>query len=162
MVMRRGPDTWATVVNSVSCAAAGTCAAGGFYPGHAFVVSEENGRWGPVVEVPGTKTALKERADAEVMSVSCMAGGVCVAGGYYLDDTRRSRMFVVSSRFGRWGRAIEVPGMATLNIGGRAEVNSVSCVAEGECVAGGFYEDSHWHKQAFVVTGRVAAQSRRR
>src|SRR5262252_2508585 len=46
-------------VNSVSCASAGNCAAGGFYTdgsGHsqAFVASQRNGRWGTTIEVPGT------------------------------------------------------------------------------------------------------------
>src|SRR5215469_18110099 len=45
-------------VRSVSCAAAGGCAAGGFYRdsrGHqqAFVVTEAGGRWRTAIEVPG-------------------------------------------------------------------------------------------------------------
>src|SRR5262249_13048757 len=51
-------------VNSVSCAAAGECSAGGAYLGidtrHAFVVSETNGTWGTAQPVPGT-AALGQR-----------------------------------------------------------------------------------------------------
>ena len=38
---------------------------------------------------------------------------------------------------GTWGTAIEVPGTAALNTGGRAEVSSVSCASAGNCTAGG-------------------------
>jgi hypothetical protein len=46
-------------VNSVSCASAGNCSAGGAYrdgSGHfqAFVAGEVNGTWGTAIEVPGT------------------------------------------------------------------------------------------------------------
>ena len=49
-------------MNSVSCATAGNCAAGGSYTDgsdyptghpHAFVVDETNGSWGNAIEVPG-------------------------------------------------------------------------------------------------------------
>src|SRR5437879_303293 len=48
-------------VNSVSCATAGNCAAGGSYRDashhtQAFVVDETNGSWGTAIEVPGTAT----------------------------------------------------------------------------------------------------------
>ena len=36
-----------------------------------------------------------------------------------------------SSAAGVWGGAVEVPGTATLNSGGGAEVNSVSCASAG-------------------------------
>src|SRR5215470_16273244 len=50
-------------VNSVSCASAGNCAAGGHYASsvsdchrsfQAFVASRQNGHWGTAIEVPGT------------------------------------------------------------------------------------------------------------
>src|SRR5262249_32368682 len=60
-------------VESVSCASAGKCAAGGFYAdrlGHmqAFVVSETNGTWGTAIEVPGSG-ALNKDGNAIVSSV---------------------------------------------------------------------------------------------
>lgn len=53
---------------------------------------------------------------------------------------------------GTWGTAQEVPGTATLNAGGLAQVNSVSCGAAGKCSAGGFYTGSSQRWQAFVVS----------
>ena len=51
-----------------------------------------------------------------------------------------------------WGKAVQVPGTAVLNSGSNADVNAVSCVAAGACVAGGFYTDGSGHEQAFVVS----------
>jgi hypothetical protein len=50
-----------------------------------------------------------------------------------------------------WGKALKVPGTATLNSGGNAWVASVSCGAVGECAAGGRYRDGSGHDEAFVV-----------
>ena len=52
---------------------------------------------------------------------------------------------------GTWRTAQNVPGAATLNKGGEAQVQSVSCASAGNCSAGGGYTDSSWHRQAFVV-----------
>jgi hypothetical protein len=47
------------------------------------------------------------------------------------------------------GDAQEVPGTATLNVGGHAQVYSVSCASAGNCAAGGYYESNNGG-QAFV------------
>ena len=57
-------------VESVSCAAAGSCTAVGFYAedsrhAQAFVVTEASGRWRTAIEVPGT-AALNAGGHAEV------------------------------------------------------------------------------------------------
>jgi len=144
-------------VQSVSCATAGNCAAGGFYfssdGSHAYVVDETSGVWGNAIEVPGT--AALGSGGASVSSVSCAAAGNCAAGGMYVDATDRWQAFVVDETNGTWGTAIEVPGTATLNTGGRAYVSSVSCPAVGTCAAGGTYEDgadyATGHERPFVV-----------
>jgi hypothetical protein len=61
------------------------------------------------------------------------------------------QVFVVNEVNGTWHTAIEVPGTATLNPGGNAFVQSVSCASAGNCSAGGGYTDSSGHLQAFVV-----------
>jgi uncharacterized protein YunC (DUF1805 family) len=144
-------------VQSVSCASAGNCSAGGSYKdgsGHyqVFVVSEVNGTWRTALEVPGT-AALNKGGNAQVYSVSCASAGNCSAGGLYTTDSYgHTQAFVVSQVNGTWHKAIEVPGTATLNQHGNAEVNSVSCAAAGNCSAGGYYKDGSWHYQAFVVS----------
>ena len=133
-----------------------TCGAGGSYTdssghAHAFVVSQVNGTWGTAEQVPGTAT-LNTGGTAAVFAVSCAAAGNCSAGGRYRDSSGHDQVFVVSQVNGTWGKAKEVPGTATLNTGGLAGINSVSCGSAGNCSAGGGYTDSSGHFQAFVVS----------
>jgi hypothetical protein len=141
-------------VYSVSCAAAGACAAGGYYNdgsgNQAFVVTEKRGKWGHAVEVPGTAT-LNGGGDARVYSSSCATARDCVAGGSYKDGSGKNQAFVVSEKNGKWGHAVEVPGTATLNGGGYAQVYSVSCATARHCAAGGYFTDGSSHSQAFVA-----------
>ncbi len=141
-------------VNSVSCGSPGNCATGGDYwdrHGHeqGFVAVERNGRWGTAIEVPGLgalNTGL-----AQVNSVSCASAASCAAGGSYLGRSGQQG-FVALEWHGRWRRAIEVPGLAALNIGGEARVSSVSCPSAGNCVVAGFYR--RHHQQGFVASER--------
>jgi hypothetical protein len=139
----------------VSCRVAGNCSAGGSYDdasGHtqAFVVSQRNGLWGNAQEAPGT-AALNKRGDAYISSVSCGSAGNCAAGGTYEDGSSHYQGFVVSEKNGRWGRAIEVPGMARLNKDGAAGVLALSCASAGRCSAGGSY-GAHHNRYPFVVS----------
>ena len=153
-ILNRGEDA---AIASVSCGSAGNCGAGGYYspegsPFHlqAFVVSQANGTWHKAIEVPGT-AALNQGGIAAVNSVSCASAVSCDAGGYYAGSSAR-QAFVVSEANGTWHKAIEVPGTAAINRGGDAEITSVSCASAGSCSAGGYYEDSSGHIQAFVVS----------
>jgi hypothetical protein len=138
-------------VNSVSCAAAGDCSAGGDYDtaagNQAFVITQTNGTWSKAEEVPGT-ASLNTGGNAQVTSVSCTAPGNCSAVGSY--SAAGGQVFAVTQANGTWGTAQEIPGTASLNTGGGAQVNSVSCAAAGECSAGGYYNSGGY--QAFVVT----------
>jgi hypothetical protein len=148
-------------VLSVSCPSPGNCAAGGDYTDGGrhqlgFVVSARTGRWGQAVEVPGLG-ALNKNGNAEVTAVSCGSAGYCAAGGYYGNHGNiyvltSGRGFVVSEKNGRWGQAVEVPGLGGLNAGGNADVLSVSCASAGSCAAVGFYRDGDRHQQGFVVS----------
>jgi hypothetical protein len=153
-------------VYSVSCPSAGDCEAVGYYfdggvsisDSEAFVVSEQNGRWGQAIEIPGL-AALNVDNRARAYSISCPSAGNCVVGGFYLDADGRWQAFVASQRHSRWSPAIEVPGTAAANVGGQANVDSVSCSSPGNCAAGGYYEASAYNGdtatwQAFVVSQR--------
>ena len=157
-----------TVVNSVSCASPGNCAAGGADDtfntsdgsvlGHAFVMDETGGSWGGAEQVPGMSW-LNAGDDASVGSVSCTAAGDCTAGGYYDagvagDPARNLQAFVVDETGGAWGKAQEVPGTAALNAGADAQVTSVSCASPGNCAAGGAYAGAATSltQQAYIVT----------
>jgi D-alanine-D-alanine ligase-like ATP-grasp enzyme len=143
-------------VTSVSCASAGNCGAAGYYvdgAGHqqVFVVTERNGAWGTAVQVPGL-ASLNASGVPAVTSVSCASAGNCSAGGSYQDGRGNLQAFVVTQANGIWGKARQVPGMASLNAGGHAAMSSVSCASAGNCGAGGDYRNSAGRQQAFVVT----------
>jgi hypothetical protein len=87
-------------IAAVSCASAGSCGAGGVFTDgsqhrQAFVVSEANGTWGAVQEVPGT-AVLNTGGNAAIFSVSCASAGECSAGGRYEDGSSHRQAFVVS------------------------------------------------------------------
>jgi hypothetical protein len=139
----------------VSCGSAGNCSAGGYYEDgsdhfQAFVVVQVNGAWANAVEVPGTP-ALNAGGSAAIYSMSCGSAGNCSAGGSYTDRSGHMQAFVVNETNGSWGNAVEVPGTSTLNAGGSALVDEVSCATAGNCSAGGSYTDSSSHSQAFAV-----------
>src|SRR5215472_11457901 len=94
------------------------------------------GAWRKAIEVPGLGL-LNAGGEAYVTSVSCGSAGNCVAGGSYVDGRGVRRAFVVSEQSGRWRKAIEVPGLPALAVGGNAAVFSVSCSSAGNCAAGG-------------------------
>jgi len=136
-------------VTTLSCASAGSCAAGGFYTGrfgyqHGFVADERRGVWRRAIGVPGLRAS---GGVIGVDSVSCASAGNCAAGGYYVDRSDNPQGFVVAERDGVWGKAIEVPGLGALNInqhnGYGAEVTSVSCASAGNCSYGGWYQGRH-------------------
>ncbi|MDA8319048.1 MAG: Ig-like domain-containing protein [Actinomycetota bacterium] len=145
-----------TYLQSVSCPAPGTCAAGGSYldaGGHeqAFVASEVNGTWQDAIEVPGT-AALNVGENAIVESVSCSAPGTCAAGGGYSSAPKFGQAFVASEVNGTWQDAITVPGTAALNAGGGAVVVALSCAPGGTCAAGGLYGYQPNKPRAFVAS----------
>ena len=138
------------VWGAVALAAAGAATAGAVRAARAVPAA---GSWGKAIEVPGLG-ALNTGGTAVVVSVSCGSAGSCAAGGFYLDRHRHRQGFVAVERNGRWGRAIEVPGLGALNTGGDAVVVSVSCASAGSCAAGGDYTGRHGGLQGFVAVER--------
>jgi hypothetical protein len=142
-------------INSVSCWAAGSCLAGGYYTDQSnhqqgFAVVERNGVWGSAQEIPGL-ARLNSGGSAQTWAVSCAANG-CTAAGWYADSAGHRQAFVASERSGKWSEAAAVPRLARLNRGGFADVVSVSCPTAVSCGATGLYTDSRGHIQSFVVT----------
>jgi hypothetical protein len=145
----------AASVTAVSCPAAGDCGAGGFYLNsstRAFVVSQKNGTWGKAEQMPGT-AALGEGNNFNNLStvVSCGSAGNCSAAHSFADSSGHTQAFISNQINGTWRAAIEAPGLAALNKGGNAEINSISCASAGNCSAGGDYRDGSGHTQAFVA-----------
>jgi hypothetical protein len=89
-------------VLTVSCASAGSCAAGGFYSDRShhrqgFVAAEDNGAWGRATQVPGL-SALNAGGNAEVRWLSCPASRKCASGGFYTDASNKHQGFVTQAR----------------------------------------------------------------
>lgn len=141
-----------TLVPTRAAHAARAAASGGTWG--TFVINETKGSWRQAKEAPGT-AALNQGHLAVTNSVSCRSAGNCSAGGYYTQITADEQAFVVNETNGTWGSAEEVPGTASLNTGGFAVINSVSCGSVGHCTAGGYYTESlgggFGQQQAFVV-----------
>jgi hypothetical protein len=153
-------------VGEVSCSSSGSCAAGGDYVGrvvgprshglHGLVTVERNDRWGTAIPVPGLEALNKGRGITEVLTVSCASPGNCAAGGYYFDRPEHHTWFLTVERNGRWGTAIQVPGLKALDKGSDGvDVSSndfsVFCTPAGTCAAGGQYTDASGHDQGFVT-----------
>ena len=143
-------------VETLSCAAPGYCSAAGSYIDgsarvQAFVAGESRGTWGKAVSAPGL-AALNAGGNATPMSISCPARGACTAGGTYVDGSAHGQAFVISQSKGHWSNAAEVRGIASLNTGGSAVLNAVSCTSAGNCSAGGYYTDALARIEPFVVT----------
>ena len=153
-------------VDTVSCATAGNCEAGGIAGinngfdlnggGQAFVATETNGTWGKAEVIPGT-ARLNSGADGGTTTLSCPRPGACTAAGYYGVGTAGDKvfnleLFVDSQAGGKWGQAEEIPGTAALNKDHQAGLGQVSCPAPDQCSAGGAYSDRKDNGQAFVVS----------
>jgi hypothetical protein len=109
------------------------------------------GSWGRAIEIPGL-SALNTGHGVNISSLSCGSSGNCAVGGSYRTRSGHRQAFVASEQNGQWRTAIEVPGTATLNAGGYAEVLSLSCASSGSCAAGGVYTDGSKDQQAFVAS----------
>jgi hypothetical protein len=142
-------------ISTVSCVSAGNCTVGGDYDydyNWGFVAVEQNGVWGQAMNAPGLSN-LNTGRYSDVNSVSCPAAGSCAAAGDYEDISSEAFTqfgFAVSQRNGQWGSGISEPGPAALRKRYGTAL-SVSCGAPGICTVGGYYADTHNHRQGFVT-----------
>ncbi len=134
-----------STVDSLSCFAPGDCTAGGTVTqgsvvGEAYVVSEVNGDWGNVQDLPGVDQ-LNRDENANVSGLSCTAPGDCSATGAYDDASQQVQGFVDTESDGLWQGATAIPGMNLLNGGIGSLPVSISCSSPGNCTTGGNYVD---------------------
>jgi hypothetical protein len=143
-------------IDSISCASAGNCSAGGTFPksrhGNApsFVVNETDGTWGKAHEILGF-TKLNLGGSSEFRSISCGAPGNCSAVGQYQQKSGVTRAYIVSEVKGMWGTAFTVPGLSKLNGPHMSSLTTISCASSGDCTAGGYYGNGD-HQIAFIVS----------
>lgn len=110
--------------------------------------------WRNAQVIPGI-AALNEGGNARVVAIACKTAGNCTAVGNYMDAAGNTQPFVVDERAYSWGAAEEVPGIAALDqtaeAKGSAVFTGLSCVAAGECTAGGWYFSTLGSNASFVV-----------
>jgi hypothetical protein len=141
-------------LRSLSCGAPGNCSAVGQYQQRsgvprAYLVSESSGVWGRAVNVPGL-VALNHGHLSSLTTISCAAKGDCVAGGSY-GNASHQYAILVSEKNGVWGTPKLIPGLGTLNKGHTSEVQTISCVSNGNCGVAGGYSDSKGNAQSFLL-----------
>jgi hypothetical protein len=152
-VMRLRDLTLAAAVAAaaVACAApvAGAATADGTAP---LLAATAGGPWGSAEAVPGV-SALGG-GSSTVEGLSCPAAGGCAAFGEFSalgsNGAPVSVSFLASQSGGSWGDAKLVPGLPG---GTFVSVNTLSCAAPGNCVAGGYYQtgSAQGDDEAFIV-----------
>lgn len=140
------PVQYATLAD-VSCWAAGSCLAVGYYTDssgteQALVLPINDGAPG----APEEATLPQGGTGGDLVGVSCSSSGSCVAvGDYYNSTSGDDNAMLVNVSNGVPATAITVA--APVNTASRqgAELYDVSCQATGACVAVGYYtaDDSH-------------------
>jgi hypothetical protein len=146
----------AGLLGSLSCSSPGNCSAGGSYTNtagqaQAFVDNEVNGTWAGAIEAPATNE-LNVGGGAAITSIDCPSNGNCTATGFYLDGSGNVQAFVLSEVSGTWQSAIEIAGLAALNVGGQALPFEIGCNTAGNCSIAGEYTDVANDYQAFAVS----------
>jgi hypothetical protein len=132
-------------LESVSCTAAGNCAAVGRYTDssnhqQALLLSETSGTWGTGVKADLPAGAATSPA-ADLASVSCTSTGNCSAVGTYSDSTGNIQAVLLTETSGTWATGVkaDLPGAAS---DPNVSLSKVSCVSPGNCAAVGNYDNS--------------------
>ena len=162
-------------VTALSCATPRNCTAalslpstapgGGAPIPQAFLITETNGRWGPLRPVPGISGSGMTRPSG-ITSVSCWAPGDCMAVGGS-GNVGSQQPFLAAQVGGSWSAVNTIPGLdgpavIDFNPGADAFGQQVSCWAFTACTVAGIYGDHHGNRQVFVadwVKGSWATQT---
>lgn len=146
-------------VRSISCADTGLCIAGGDYAdangdGRVFLSERTGSTWGNAFELPGV-TAAPGLGYASVRDISCSSDGGCSMVGDYGGGA--TAMSFVATRGG--GGAIDVPGLAAVNVGNNVQATGISCASAGNCSIIGTYVDSLSREQVYVSNQEAGSWS---
>ncbi len=135
-----GPHGGTFNPTALSCPAAGYCTLGGFsrVP---FIAEQRNGTWSRPHALPGM-AAIDAPHQANLSTLYCTAPAECAIGGLgaMTPGNVSSQGYLDTETHGRWGKALIVPGITTLETGGgSSQIYTVACWAPGHCIAGGSY-----------------------
>ena len=145
-------------VNSVSCPETGNCVAvGTFTDGSAttqmMYAIERNGVWNSINEVTPPSNAIA--GPRSLSSVSCTGVGYCQAVGYYKDNESGDllRGLLMTEAGGVWGPAVQSRTYPNEDVTYPGDgLGSISCSSAGNCLAGGFYNDTTSSGQPMVIS----------
>ena len=161
------PSTQSAELISVTCTRAGNCVAVGDYTdtnGYAqgLIITEKHGVWGQGVELDQPANAATSNQFLFLNDITCISAGNCTATGAYVDKTGNYQGLVVSETGGLWAEGLEVtlPANAAPNplagphnpAAGVVSMGLVSCLSQGNCVAGGQYTDTNYNSQPMITT----------
>jgi hypothetical protein len=139
--------TASATLNDVSCPAAGTCVATGWYSnegGHrnGYVATLANGTWtatSALLPKDAAPEQYSSTASTYLAAVACTGIGACVAPGQYRDARGQTRAFIDTLSGGAWtATAAPLPADAAAT-GQVAGLWAIGCPAPGTCVAAGHY-----------------------
>lgn len=144
-------------IGSLTCVSAGHCTAGGddiadlnnTGATQPFIATEQHGTW-TSLRLPGVAELSADTMSASLGGVICRSAGNCSAAGTYFANSG-SGVFVSAEQNGTWGTAIDLPGLAALNLGKGGGAPLLSCGAPGDCGLGGFYNAGRLRKP-YVAT----------
>jgi hypothetical protein len=137
-------------LNDISCPAAGTCIATGWYTDRSgyregLLDTLSGGTWTAVsapLPANAAPVAATSPTDTYLADVACSGVGACVATGQYRDSDGGTQGVIDTLAGGTW-KAAEAPLPADAAVSDQlAAVWTISCPAPGTCLAGGHYENS--------------------
>ena len=150
------------VLRFVSCPAAGSCAAAGFYTdtsGHrqGLLASLADGTWTAVTApTSGLNPGPWTNPVLLFTSLSCPAVGSCSAVGSYVDVSQQTDAVIATLAGGTWSASTApLSGLnppPNTSATGLARLDAVSCPATGTCVAVGDYQDTGNNRDGFAET----------
>jgi hypothetical protein len=143
---------------SVSCAAAGSCAAVGNYVDTGYeqqglLINYRRGVWRQGVRVippPGAAA----NPQVTVNAVSCSGTGDCTAVGNYMSAAGNPVAFAITEQNWVWGPVQNLSMPTGAAAAGDSSLAAVACTAIGDCTAVGWYTDG-----AGAVQGLLSTQS---
>lgn len=143
-------------LTAISCPAAGSCAAVGYY-------NDNSGEQGLLLTLSGgswSAQAVKVPSDAaqssavSLNSVACVSAGNCTAVGGYTDSSGVTHGLFASETGGSWSQGVAASLPTTLPTSTSASLSVVACESQtGDCAAIGVYNGSGGVQQGLIVTG---------
>ena len=147
-----------TTLLGLSCPAAGSCVAVGYYEDQSTVVHPlidtlSGGTW-TAADLPVTGLNPPAASNTVLRLVSCPAPGSCAAAGVYTDTSGHRQGLLASLTNGVWTAA--VAPTSGLNPGPwtnpAPDFTSLSCPAAGSCFAVGGYSDVSDQSDGVIAT----------